>query len=155
MALFDITTKDDLHPQVVNVVDTHIGKGVYATRDYPSGAVIGEITGDMHANPYEGTDYTFEADDGHQLEPHEPFRYLNHSCLPNCEFDWVHSPATGDSPASSGLYLISVREIRAEEQFSIDYRWPASYAIPCQCKESVCRGWIVDQTQLDQLPLSS
>ena len=153
MTLFDISNQDDRHPQIVNVLDTHIGKGVYATRDYPKAAVVGEITGEKFKDPYESTDYTFEANEGYQLEPGEPFRYLNHSCLPNCEFDWIDYPAVGENPASSGLFLIAIRKINAEEQFTIDYRWPASFAIQCQCKETVCRGWVVDLSQLDELPL--
>lgn len=130
-------------PEYVNVEDSHIGKGVYATRGYPMGAVIGEITGELHKEPYLGTSYSFEAKDGYQLEPAEPFRYLNHCCEPNCEFDWLDEV--------EGLYLIALQDIQPGEQFSIDYCWPASFAIPCQCNHPKCRGWIVASEELERV----
>jgi len=32
--------------------------------------------------------YCMDIGNGRVLEPHAPFRYVNHSCEPNCEFDW-------------------------------------------------------------------
>jgi len=148
--LFNISSDGD-QTEFVKVLESEVGKGVYATRPYPKSSVIGEITGQIFANPYTGTNYTFEANDGYQLEPYEPFRYLNHSCQPNCEFDWIETPAT-DGPAYAGLFLIALQNIFTREQFTIDYRWPASWAIPCQCRAPMCRGWVVDESQLDQLP---
>jgi len=151
LTLFDISSPEDPTPQFVKVLDANVGKGVYAARPYPRQSVIGEITGQLFPDPYSGTDYTFEAKDGYQLEPVEPFRYLNHSCLPNCEFDWLEQPAGNGIPARAGLFLISLRDIFCEEEFTIDYRWPASHAIECQCKEPLCRGWIVDRSELGKL----
>lgn len=151
MTLFNINS-DGGDPEFVKVLESEVGLGVYASRPYPKKSVIGEITGQIFANPYTGTNYTFEANDGFQLEPYEPFRYLNHSCRPNCEFDWIETPAVDGRPAHAGLFLIALRPIFAQEQFTIDYRWPASFAIQCQCKEPLCRGWVVDESQLDQLP---
>ena len=138
--------------EFVKILESEVGKGVYASRPYPKSSVIGEITGQIFANPYTGTNYTYEANDGYQLEPYEPFRYLNHSCQPNCEFDWIETPAVDGRPAHAGLFLIALHNIFAREQFTIDYRWPASCAIPCQCRAPLCRGWVVDESQLDQLP---
>ena len=153
MALFDISSPEDPQPDYVKVLDAQVGLGVYAARSYPRQSVIGEIKGEIFANPYEGTNYTFEANEGFQLEPIEPFRYLNHSCLPNCEFDWIEQPAANGQPAKAGLFLISLRDIFCEEEFTIDYRWPAAHAIQCQCKEPLCRGWVVDPSELDKLPM--
>ena len=148
---FNISSDQD-HPEWVKVLDSEVGKGVYSTRVYPDKSVIGEITGQIFKNPYTGTNYTFEANDGFQLEPKEPFRYLNHSCQPNCDFDWLETPALDGRPAHAGLFLIALRPIFSQEQFTIDYRWPASFAIPCQCREPLCRGWVVDKSQLELLP---
>ena len=149
--LFNISPDGD-QPEMVKVLDSEVGKGVYATRPYPKKSVIGEITGQIFKNPYMGTNYTYEANDGFQLEPYEPFRYLNHSCQPNCDFDWLETPAIDGQPASEGLFLIALQPIFAQEQFTVDYRWPASFAIPCLCRAPLCRGWIVDESQVDLLP---
>ena len=151
LTLFN-TTLDDGDPDHVEVHESEVGLGVYASRPYPKNSVIGEITGEMFADPYPGTSYTFEANEGFQLEPFAPFRYLNHSCRPNCEFNWIETPASEGQAAHAGLFLSALRPIFTDEQFTIDYRWPASCAIQCQCKEALCRGWIVDETQLDLLP---
>ena len=150
MMQFKISSEGDA-PEFVDVVTSHIGKGVYATRGYPNGSVIGEISGERHKDPYMGTSYTFEADHGYQLEPFEPFRYLNHSCEPNCEFDWIDEPQTDTTCARSGLFLIATRDIQKREQFTIDYCWPAAFAIPCYCNHPKCRGWIVAKEELERI----
>ncbi len=154
MTLFDLNA-DSLEPDpdYVQVLDSHVGKGVYAVRPYPASAVIGEIKGELIDDPNHGTEYTFEATAGLQLEPFAPFRYINHSCDPNCEFDWIHesdTPADDESLEGSGLYLVALREIDTDEQLTIDYNWPATYAIRCQCQQSACRGWIVAVEELGQ-----
>ncbi|MFP6677267.1 MAG: SET domain-containing protein, partial [Pirellulaceae bacterium] len=72
----------------VRIGETAVGKGVFTESSCPANAVIGEITGDIVTNCPNGSSYSFEIDDRTQLEPHVPFRYSNHSCEPNCEFDW-------------------------------------------------------------------
>ncbi|MDG1873560.1 MAG: SET domain-containing protein-lysine N-methyltransferase [Mariniblastus sp.] len=158
MAFFDLVSRQyvsSVEPKLdlVNVLDSHIGKGVYAVRPYPDHSVIGEITGEIFSGAYTGTSYTFEADEGNQLEPSEPFRYLNHSCEPNCEFDWLDEPSVHGEPAKSGLFLLALRDIQAYEQLTIDYSWPATFAIPCRCEAARCRGWVVAVEELDKLQL--
>lgn len=148
--LFNVSSDAHL-PEYVNVLIGEVGKGVHAVRPYPAMAVIGEITGDLFKDPYEGTDCTFEALEGYQLEPYEPFRYVNHSCDPNCDFAWIETPAFEDQPAHAGLFLAALRPIVPEEELTIDYRWPASCAIPCKCRASTCRGWVVDESELEAL----
>ncbi len=71
----------------VRIGETPVGKGVFSERSYPLHAIIGEITGKLVTESANGSQYAFEIDDRTQLEPDAPFRYLNHSCEPNCEFD--------------------------------------------------------------------
>ena len=156
LTLFDLN-KDEIHstssPDYVRVLDTHVGKGVYAVRSYPATAVIGEIKGELMDDPKHGTEYTFEAPDGLQLEPDAPFRFINHGCDPNCEFEWIEESeeesSVDGSQASTGLYLSALRNIDAGEQLTIDYNWPATYAIRCQCKQARCRGWVVSVDELE------
>ena len=126
-----------------------MGKGVFAVRGYPANAMIGEITGELafHAP---GDEYTFDFDEELQLQPDEPFRYVNHSCNPNCEFEPFELPQTDEQPSRTGLFIFAVRDIQPDEPLSIDYNWPASSAIPCLCREPDCRGWVV---AIEELPL--
>lgn len=133
----------------VRIGETVVGKGVFAESSCPANAVIGEITGDIVTNCPNGSSYSFEIDDRTQLEPHAPFRYLNHSCEPNCEFDWFDEHGTNGNVAP--LYLIALRDIWPGEELTIDYNWPAIAAIPCHCSAASCRGWIVSLDELDSL----
>lgn len=133
----------------IRILQCNTGFGIFATRGYPESSVIGEITGQINALPH-GTNYSFDLEDGRQLEPDEPFRFVNHSCDPNCEFDWIEETDSNDQ-LQVRLYLIALRPIEANEQFTIDYNWPASYAIQCDCRSPLCRGWVVAEEELDKL----
>lgn len=132
---------------VVRIDDTSTGKGVFALRRYPGTAVIGEITGELIRNGTYGSNYAFDLEDGLLLEPFEPFRFVNHSCDPNCEFDWVEDRDARGLRVPT-LYLVALRDIFPQEQLTIDYSWPASNAIPCDCRSPLCRGWIVATDEL-------
>lgn len=143
----------DIEPDYVRVEETHIGKGVFAVRGYPATAVIGEITGELSEDPRCADEYTFEFMDEIFLNPEEPFRYLNHSCNPNCEFDIFDQDQTDDEPAKTGLFLIALRVIEPGEPLTIDYKWPLEDAIRCQCLEPDCRGWVVERETLEESDL--
>ena len=153
MTLFQIKadeTGEAHNPEHVRVVETHIGKAVYSVRPYPAGSVIGEITGRVFDDDSGADDYTFEYDEK-LLEPVAPFRFLNHSCAPNCYFEVLDIPATDDQPASRGLYLIALETILSPQELTIDYNWPASHAIQCHCQQPDCRGWVVAEDELSLL----
>lgn len=133
----------------IRVAKCRTGLGIFAMRPYPANAVIGEITGEVHDRPY-GSEYSFDLENGKQLEPSEPFRYVNHSCDPNCEFDWLDEQDACGASIVRPL-LVAVRNIDAQEQFTIDYNWPASCAIKCDCRSALCRGWVVAEYELGKL----
>lgn len=81
------------------------------------------------------------------LEPRAPFRYLNHSCSPNCELqEWAAED--GGEPQ---IWIAAIRTVRADNQLTIDYGWPAEAAIPCLCGAEACRGWVVDAAELHKV----
>ena len=79
------------------------------------------------------------------MDPEPPFRYLNHSCEPNCALYYWEKK---DEPC---LYVETLRRVEADEELTIDYAWAAESAIPCLCGSANCRGWVVAKEELDQV----
>lgn len=130
---------------------TRVGKGVFAGRSFPDCAVIGEITGEIIDDAGYGSEYCFDVGDGLHLEPVAPFRFVNHSCEPNCEFDYFEcSNRPGEEPRTHA-FLIALRDIKQGEELTIDYNWSVAAAIPCRCQASSCRGWVVSRDSIDEL----
>ncbi len=138
---------------------TTVGKGVFATRRIVDGTCVGEIEGQVILDDNYESRYSFDLEGGGQLEPAPPFRFVNHSCEPNCAFELIEiSPASeslSPHPQSQSstscprkLLLFAICDIESGDELSIDYNWPASFAIRCQCKAPSCRGWIVDPKHL-------
>jgi hypothetical protein len=137
------------HP--VSIGRTAVGKGIFALKDIPEGTIVGEIEGALIDDVEYGSDYCFAIGEGHRLEPGPPFRFVNHCCDPNCEFDWFEVTEPGDKTVRKRAFLIAVKDIRRGDHLTIDYNWSASAAIPCRCSSPNCRGWIVDEEQLEEL----
>lgn len=152
---------------------TTVGKGLFATKRIVDGCCIGEIQGLVITDDEYVSRYAFDLDDGRQLEPSAPFRFVNHCCAPNCAFQnfsfpppvppatlgasastsSLKSPARPSSLASPSrkLLLFSICDIDVGQELTIDYNWPAIFAIPCACRSAQCRGWIVAPNDLPQL----
>ena len=121
------------------------GWGTFAARRFKKRAAIGQVTGQVIHDPDYSSDYCMDLGDGKSLEPGEPFRFLNHSCEPNCELvliDVEREDGTRDIPE---IWLETLRPIASGEELTIDYGWPMEHGIPCQCGSPRCRGWIVAQ----------
>jgi hypothetical protein len=135
----------------VRVGRARVGKGVFTRQHFREDSVIGEIRGELIDDPNYGSDYCMHIGDGYQLEPAAPFRFLNHSCDPNCRFDWINLASTEAIPHGKHVVLIAMRDIRPGEELTIEYNWPAVGAIPCRCQSPMCRGWIVDEDEVETL----
>ena len=149
--LFDVTEDGDTELHYVRIEETHVGKGVFAARPYPVSAIVGEIKGNLVDESNASTEYTFDFENGKQLEPFAPFRFVNHSCEPNCEFELLDHPVTDSGQTRRGLFLIAVENIFPGDEFTISYNWPASAAIECHCGSDNCVGWIVCESEIDQV----
>ena len=133
----------------VVVQESKIGRAVFADGPIDDETCIGTISGEILEvnDDFHGSSYCIEFGDGRVLEPSAPFRFLNHCCTPNCELIiW-----TDDDPNDWELALHTIRPIQAGEELTIDYAWPASSAIRCECGSESCRGWIVAETDIDEL----
>ncbi len=138
---------------LVIIRPTPLGQGVFAQRRFAAGDVIGEILGEVIDDPDYSTRYGMDLGGTLTLEPAPPFRFLNHSCQPNCElFQWTSEDGEDEEEDwSRRMWLAAIRDIEPGEEMTIDYAWPADAAIPCLCNASNCRGWIVDTAELPLL----
>jgi SET domain-containing protein len=132
----------------VGVGRTEYGYGVFAQRRFRRDQAVGEVHGRMIRDPDYSSHYGIDLGDDCTLEPYAPYRFLNHSCDPNCELIWIESLRPGEQAT---ILLSAVRTVRPGDQLTIDYAWPADGAIPCLCGSSKCRGWIVDPAELRRL----
>ena len=136
--------------EAIRVGPSRHGLGVFALQAFSSGDFVGPIEGEVVDDPEYGSDYGIELGE-RTLEPAAPFRFLNHSCQPNCEL--IICDEDDDDPVLGRLsvWLGVLGEIAADEPLTIDYAWPADAAIPCQCGTAACRGWIVAEEQRETL----
>jgi hypothetical protein len=135
----------------VRVGRARTGKGVFARMYYRADCVIGEIQGELIDDPDYGSDYCLDLEDGRQLEPMPPFRFLNHSCRPNCEFDFFDLADEPNACVRRRVFLLALCNIADGDELTIDYNWAAESAIPCRCQAPNCRRWIVRASQLPRV----
>ncbi|HET6613356.1 MAG TPA: SET domain-containing protein-lysine N-methyltransferase [Kofleriaceae bacterium] len=75
-------------------------------------------------------------------------RWINHSCDPNTEVDTGWNKKTKTASA----WWVALRDIAAGEELFYDYAFSAHLAMPCNCKSDRCRGVIVDEDEIDEVP---
>jgi hypothetical protein len=133
--------------EAVRVGPSPYGLGVYASRWFVTGEFLGPIQGEVVEDPQYSSDYCIELGD-QSLEPAAPFRFLNHSCQPNCALVTYEEEDEDGTSRGLSVWLEILQEIAPRQQMTIDYAWPATAAIPCQCGSASCRGWIVAEEDL-------
>ena len=124
---------------------SELGRTVLAGLPFSPEELIAQVQGQIIADPHYESNYCMEFDVGRVLEPAPPFRYLNHSCAPNCELILWEDEEYPDNPE---LCLHALTSVQRGDELTIDYGWGAAAAIPCQCGSANCRGWIVEDGQL-------
>jgi hypothetical protein len=132
----------------VRVGRSRVGRGVFAERWFTELEVIGEVHGEIIADLDYESRYCMDLGDDRCLEPCAPFRYMNHSCQPNCELHWFDI-AQANGAAQRRLYVVATERIAHGAELTIDYAWSAAMAIPCRCGSEDCRHWIVNDAELD------
>lgn len=133
----------------VTVEPARHGLGVFAERRLSARAYVGRIRGEVVADPEHSSDYCMDLGGGLALEPAPPFRFLNHSCTPNCLLVLVQVEYEDGSPTEAEIWLEAERDIAPGEELTIDYGWPVESAMPCDCGSPNCRGWIVAEELRD------
>ncbi len=150
-------TSSPISPRYIPAVelrDTHVGLGVFTRQRFRRLQIIGDVCGVAFDDEVYDSPYCMELGPGRVLEPQGIFRYLNHSCSPNCEIFYCQPQRGVSDPgdAPDRLWLRALRPIAGGEELTIDYAWPAVHAIACRCGAENCRGWIVAKDELSKLP---
>lgn len=139
-----------LELNTITVGETPYGKGVFASKRIKANTPIGKIEGEFFADKKYDSAYAMSFNGG-ALEPEEPYRFVNHSCTPNCELVELCVEDENSDMTFHELWIYSIRAIAKSEQLTLDYAWPAKYAIECLCGSPSCRGWIVDPDELSKV----
>lgn len=134
---------------LVRIGQAAYGKGVYARRRFKKGTVIGEVTGQVIDSEGYDSSYCIDLGGSRRLEPILPFRFLNHSCGPNCRFIWYEPDQEGELVSS--VWVEALQTIEPGEELTIHYGWPADAAIRCGCRSVRCEGWICSPAELAAL----
>ena len=134
----------------VSVRKSPLGKALFSKVAFAAEEEIGIVEGKLINDPDYGSAYCVAISDKASLEPSAPYRYLNHSCVPNCQLLTWTDEQTGEQKL--GVY--AVVDIPAGVELTIDYAWSADAAIECLCGQPACRGWVVAESELAGLKRS-
>lgn len=133
--------------EILSVRSTAAGRGLFAKKLFRKQQSIGQMMGKLILGDDYDPDYVVDMGDYGVLDPRAPFRYLNHSCEPNCQLlEWQST-----RKAQPQIWVHALKTVRPSEQLTIDYGWPAESAIPCLCGTASCRGWVVDESELSRV----
>lgn len=148
-AIPPFTLKRARYDRVKVAESKHCGLGVFAESSYQKGHAIGRALGELKPKGFR-SDYCVEFGDA-TLEPYAPYRFLNHSCDPNCLFiEWTIDDYENENGAPVlELWVHALKDILPGEELTIDYGWDWQAAIPCRCGSPLCRGWICRPEELE------
>lgn len=135
----------------VAIEKTAVGLGVFARQRFQADELIGQIEGDVIDDPAYTSRYCMDMGGSACLEPSAPFRFVNHSCEPNCYFECYETTSEFDKVPRRRVFLFTSADISPGDQLTIDYAWPPGMAIRCRCGSASCRGWIVAPERLEEL----
>ena len=119
------------------------GKGLFAAAAMKAGQAVGRIRGEVKPPGYM-SEYCMGYRDG-AIEPDAPYRYLNHSCDPNCELiEWEIDDGEGNKYYE--LWLHTAKAVAAGDELTIDYAangaMKTESSAVCLCGSPKCRGFI-------------
>lgn len=128
------------------------GIGAFAGANIEKGERIAEYVGEIidkaeSARRCElNNEYIFSLDDARDIDgnvPWNPARFINHSCVPNCE-----------ALVEEGhIWIVAVRAIPLGEELTFNYGFDLTdyRQYPCRCGASECIGYIVAEEFFDHI----
>ena len=126
------------------------GLGGFAARPLARGERVVEYTGEKITKAESlrrceaGNWFIFSLDDEFDLDGNtagNPARWLNHSCAPNCEAEFL----------DGRVWITARRDIAAGEEITFNYGYTLDEyrEHPCRCGAPGCAGWIVAEEYFD------
>ena len=120
------------------------GTGGFARGDLPAGARVAEYLGERIdkreslARCMRGEPFIFHLDEQWNLDGNvgwNPARFLNHSCAPNCDADFI----------DGRIWIVTIRPVACGEELTFNYGYdlPDYREHPCRCGAPGCVGYIV------------
>ena len=120
------------------------GTGGFARVDIPAGTRVIEYVGEIISKQESlercerSNEYIFAIDEEHDLDGNvewNPARFLNHSCEPNCEAQFLEGR----------IWIVAIRDIRVGEELTFNYSYDLEdyREHPCGCGAKTCVGYIV------------
>ena len=117
---------------------------MFATAALPVGARVLEYAGERITKAESlrrcaaGNHFIFRLDDEWDLDgdvPENPARFLNHSCAPNCDAEFI----------AGTIWIVARREIAASEELTYNYGYDLDdyREHPCRCGALACVGFII------------
>lgn len=128
------------------------GTGMFATRACCAGERVIEYLGER-INKEEslrrcenGNQFIFYLDEQWNLDggvEWNPARFLNHSCAPNCDAEWI----------DGHIWMVARRAIVAGEELTFNYGYDLAEfrEHPCRCGSANCAGYIVAEELFDNV----
>lgn len=151
------TTSEECHSEWCQIADSGIhGRGLFATRDIPSGTKIIEYVGDRITKAEsdrrawaqvaraketgEAAVYIFTLNQRHDIDGNVTWnaaRLINHSCDPNCEAQILRGR----------IWIVALRDIYVGEELFFNYGFDLeNYEDhPCRCGAVRCAGYIAGE----------
>lgn len=135
------------------------GYGVVTLRPFKKGEIVCYGEGVVYRESQEWDDTyslimpAYESDEDEDGPPMfldlvDQTRWINHCCEPNTEIDSSWDPKSEQITA----WWIALRDIEVGEELAYDYAFSAEVAEPCACGAAACRGVIVDEDEIDDVP---
>ncbi|MEM9227153.1 MAG: SET domain-containing protein-lysine N-methyltransferase [Verrucomicrobiota bacterium] len=129
-------------------------QGMFAARTIPAGERVIQYVGEKISKKEstrraleweaqarkqgDGLVYIFDLNKRYDLDgnvPNNPAKYINHTCVPNCE------AVNYDGE----IWIVSLRKIKQGEELGFDYGYDLQHFLdhPCLCGSRNCVGYIV------------
>jgi SET domain-containing protein len=120
------------------------GVGGFARTNIAAGTAVIEYVGERISKDESsrrceaGNAFIFTLDDKTDLDGSvawNPARWLNHSCDPNCDAEWIEGR----------IWIVANRDIRAGEELTFNYNYDLEdyREHPCRCGAANCVGFMV------------
>ena len=120
------------------------GAGAFAANTIPRGTRLLEYGGERITKAESlrrcaaGNHFIFRLDDEWDLDgnaPSNPARFLNHSCAPNCDAEWLDGV----------IWIVTRRDVAAGEELTFNYGYDLDdyREHPCRCGAQECAGYII------------